>query len=248
MSIGPARCALLRRPHHPHLPLHRGNAPVSSGEQGTPVLLAAVPRHAGPGIGGNESPFPAKLARRFRARSASKSQVGWQSEGTCRRWVLSGTGPCLPTPIPGFLRFYRAHGLGNDYVVLEGIEDHSLSTPARIRRLCDRHLGLGSDGLLLPGPGKAAEFSLRIFNPDGSEAEKSGNCLRIIGRYLFDRGRLTGRCTVKTRGGTVAIEVREEAEGAHRFAVDMGRAAVLFTDRDAGTPRKSGPAPSGIDL
>ena len=84
--------------------------------------------------------------------------------------------------------YTRYHALGNDYIVIDPKNLPSPLTPAQIKTICHRHYGVGSDGILLgPLPSKKAGFALRIFNPDGSEAEKSGNGLRIFSRYLLDK-------------------------------------------------------------
>jgi diaminopimelate epimerase len=80
--------------------------------------------------------------------------------------------------------FFKGHGLGNDYIAVDPAELDFGLTPKRVRRLCDRHTGVGSDGLLALAPSRKADFGLRIWNPDGSEAEKSGNGLRIFARWL----------------------------------------------------------------
>jgi diaminopimelate epimerase len=105
--------------------------------------------------------------------------------------------------------FFRAHGLGNDYLVWEG--DPAVVTPEWVRRVCDRHTGVGSDGVLVPSlsvpfAGAGAETAVRIFNPDGSEAEKSGNGVRI---YALWWSRRTGQGTfsVGTLGGVVRVQV-----------------------------------------
>ena len=123
--------------------------------------------------------------------------------------------------------FFKAHGLGNDYLALELDELPFELTPEVIRLLCDRHLGIGSDGILgriAPGAG---DFGLRIFNPDGSEAEKSGNGLRIFARYLQGRGEVeVGRpFTVETPGGIVRMVVLARDEEASLVEVEMGRAS-----------------------
>jgi diaminopimelate epimerase len=98
-------------------------------------------------------------------------------------------------------------------------------TAARVRRLCDRHVGLGSDGLLVvdrttDAPGA---FGLRIFNPDGSEAEKSGNGVRIFATWLRDMGRAAGPAfTIRTRGGDVPVRVETDAAGDTLVTADMG--------------------------
>ena len=116
--------------------------------------------------------------------------------------------------------FHRYHGLGNDYLVCHHSVAAQLSHE-QIRRICDRHYGIGSDGLLIDHD-DADSPSLRIINPDGSEAEKSGNGLRIYARYLFDTGRVSHKpFLVNTSGGQVRCEV---TEGAHQVIVDMGQA------------------------
>src|SRR5678815_3269992 len=88
------------------------------------------------------------------------------------------------------MKFHKYEALGNDYIVLERDSLPGL-TADRIRRLCDRHRGIGSDGVLIEGAStEAGELQLRIFNVDGSEAERSGNGLRIFARSLWDAGRV----------------------------------------------------------
>jgi diaminopimelate epimerase len=121
------------------------------------------------------------------------------------------------------MRFQKYQALGNDYLVLETDGERAL-IPSLIRRICNRHFGVGSDGILLesaPGPG--ARFGLRILNPDGSEAEKSGNGLRIFARFLWDEGRVTAEpFIVSTRGGDVTCQVRP---GGQQVFVEMGKAS-----------------------
>src|SRR5260370_7762362 len=89
------------------------------------------------------------------------------------------------------MRFHKYHALGNDYLVLNPADFPTWKpapTMEQIRVVCHRNFGVGSDGILWgPLPSKQSEFGLRIFNPDGSEAEKSGNGLRIFSRYLRDQ-------------------------------------------------------------
>jgi diaminopimelate epimerase len=123
--------------------------------------------------------------------------------------------------------FFRGHGLGNDYLVMDPKELTFKLTPAAIRTLCDRNWGLGSDGILALAPTKQADFGLRIFNPDGSEAEKSGNGLRIFARYLHAT-RKTARTafTVDTKGGIVSIQLHlDRHREAAAVTVEMGRAS-----------------------
>ena len=84
--------------------------------------------------------------------------------------------------------FAKGHGLGNDYIVLSRGDLPFDLSEASIVRICDRNWGIGSDGILMLVPSSRADFGLRIFNPDGSEAEKSGNGLRIFSKWLRDHG------------------------------------------------------------
>ena len=123
------------------------------------------------------------------------------------------------------MRFFKYHALGNDYLVLDPVDAAQLPAEADIIRICHRNFGLGSDGILYgPLPTGKADFGLRILNPDGSEAEKSGNGLRIFARYLFDIGQVAGDpFTVDTPGGIVTCSIAPQAES---ITVDMG--TVLF--------------------
>lgn len=120
--------------------------------------------------------------------------------------------------------FFRGHGLGNDYLVVDPKEMTFRLTPKNIRAICDRNWGLGSDGILALLPSKKADFGLRIFNPDGSEAEKSGNGLRIFARFLHATGKTKRKhFTVETRGGLVTINLHVDRHGdASAATVEMG--------------------------
>ncbi|MDR2430626.1 MAG: diaminopimelate epimerase [Puniceicoccales bacterium] len=124
------------------------------------------------------------------------------------------------------IRFFKYHALGNDYLVLDPADWQAVSVTApsgdQIKKICHRHFGLGSDGILF-GPifAENGDAGLLIFNPDGSEAEKSGNGLRIFARFLFDCGRVgTTPFRVNTMGGVVECSVMDA--GKH-IRVEMGR-------------------------
>ena len=122
--------------------------------------------------------------------------------------------------------FFKGHGLGNDYIALDPAKLSFKLTPKTIRALCDRNWGIGSDGILALVPSKKANFGLRIFNPDGSEAEKSGNGLRIFGCYLYHTKHTRKKhLTVETKGGLVEIHLELNGRGwVGGATVDMGRA------------------------
>ena len=134
------------------------------------------------------------------------------------------------------MKFHKYQAIGNDYLVIEGATEQL--TSSLVRRICDRHFGLGSDGILLGGQAPAGRgFDLRIFNPDGSEAEKSGNGIRIFARYLWDSG-LVGEefFSVLTKGGSVRCQVRDNGK---LVFVEMGRASFQSMDIPvAGPPRE----------
>ena len=135
------------------------------------------------------------------------------------------------------LSFAKGHGLGNDYLVVTA-EDLSFDvSPAFVRAICDRNRGPGSDGLLV-GRIKESGFELAIYNPDGTEAEKSGNGLRIFGAYLYGRDLVQQEWfDVKLVKDTVAMRIEQELEGgALMIRAAMGRAvfdeaAVSFSGR-----------------
>lgn len=131
----------------------------------------------------------------------------------------------------------KSHALGNDYMVLDpSALDFSLTPPA-IRLLCDRHLGVGSDGILALVPSDGAAFGLRIYNPDGSEAEKSGNGLRMFAKFLYDHGYTDQTSfTIETPGGTASIELHLAGRLIESLTVDVGRASFQSADIPAGGP------------
>ena len=136
------------------------------------------------------------------------------------------------------MKFTKYHALGNDYIVLQPSETDIPLTVRQLRLLCHRHYGLGSDGILLGSfETPESDFALRIFNPDGSEAEKSGNGLRIFSRYLWDKGWVQDEpFTILTAGGKVRSQVHK---GGDSVTVDMGQ--VSFDSRQipvAGPPRQ----------
>ena len=129
------------------------------------------------------------------------------------------------------MKFTKYHALGNDYLVLDPRDVSQVPKAVTVRRICHRNFGLGSDGILYgPTVCEGAGFGLRIFNPDGSEAEKSGNGLRIFSRYLWEQGRVgEAPFRVLTAGGEVVAQVREKGRSVE---VSMGR--VRFQSREIG--------------
>jgi diaminopimelate epimerase len=136
------------------------------------------------------------------------------------------------------MNYAKYHALGNDYLVLDPKDASELPATDAIVRICHRNFGLGSDGILY-GPLKTdkADFGLRIMNPDGSEAEKSGNGLRIFARYLYDIGAVKNEAfTVDTLGGIVTCTI---AEGAKSITVDMGKVSFAMKHIPIDGPEQS---------
>ncbi len=119
---------------------------------------------------------------------------------------------------PDLVKILKSHGLGNDYLIVERFP--SPPTPIQVVLLCDRNHGVGGDGLLFRVPARDADYGLRIFNPDGSEAEISGNGLRIFAHWLHHRQGAAERFTVSTGGRVVRCCVRGD-----RVRVAMGPAS-----------------------
>jgi len=145
----------------------------------------------------------------------------------------------------GGLSFAKGHGLGNDYLVVDAADLPFAPTPGRVTAICDRHTGLGSDGLLV-GETTVGEhdglpcYGLRIFNPDGSEAEKSGNGLRIFAAWLHGR-RLVRQDWFAVRLMTDTVRMRVDtidAFGVCQVTVEIGRAS--FRGADVGLAHEAG--------
>jgi diaminopimelate epimerase len=132
------------------------------------------------------------------------------------------------------MRFEKWQALGNDYLILERAELPFELTPARIRKLCAGHFGVFADGVLLLAPSEDRRFvaSLRIYNPDGSEAELSGNGAREAILYLRRRGWTDEEVFSIS---TVAGEIRPRITGPETCRVDMGRARLTSADFPTGS-------------
>ncbi len=126
------------------------------------------------------------------------------------------------------MRFTKMQGLGNDYVYVDCTKElpdnpHKLSI-----RLSDRHFGIGSDGLVLIMASDCADFRMRMFNPDGTEAEMCGNALRCVGKYVYDN-KLTSstKITVETPAGIKILEMQTENGTVRNVRADMGEPVLI---------------------
>ena len=121
--------------------------------------------------------------------------------------------------------FTKLHGLGNDYIYLnaftEQIEEYDLAELARI--LSDRHFGVGADGIILIMPSETADFRMRIFNSDGSEAEMCGNGIRGLAKYVYERGMIDNTTIgVETGAGVLRVALTVEDDSVVAATADMG--------------------------
>ena len=122
------------------------------------------------------------------------------------------------------IKFTKMHGAGNDYVYINGFEETITSPSAFSIRISDRHFGIGSDGLVLILPSDMADFRMRMFNPDGSEAEMCGNASRCVAKYVYDKKMTTNKeFSLETKAGIKYLTVHTGENGlVEKVTVDMG--------------------------
>jgi|LSQX01.2.fsa_nt_gb diaminopimelate epimerase len=131
------------------------------------------------------------------------------------------------------MKFEKMHAAGNDYIYVNLFEE-KVENPAELsRRLSDRHFGVGSDGLILIGPSGEGDFSMRMFNADGSEGEMCGNAARCVGKYLYERG-LTDRREIALSTGSgikqLSLTVNPVTNLVELIRVNMGNAIFSAGD------------------
>ena len=121
------------------------------------------------------------------------------------------------------LRFTKMQGLGNDYVYMDAINQQIDNASELSKRVSDRHFGIGSDGLILICESKIADFKMRMFNSDGSEAEMCGNGIRCVGKFVYDK-KLTNKTvlSIETLAGIKHLNLNIENGKVKTVRVDMG--------------------------
>ncbi|MCI8776923.1 MAG: diaminopimelate epimerase [Oscillospiraceae bacterium] len=126
------------------------------------------------------------------------------------------------------MKFTKMHGIGNDYIYVNCFEEKVENPEAVSIYVSDRHKGIGSDGLVLIMPSDKADFRMRIFNADGSEAMMCGNATRCIGKYVYDKG-LTDKTeiTLETNSGIKYLTLFPENGKVEYVEVDMGKAVIV---------------------
>lgn len=121
------------------------------------------------------------------------------------------------------MKFTKMHGCGNDYVYVNLFEEEVVDAPKLATIVSDRHFGIGSDGVITIGPSELADFRMRIYNADGSEAEMCGNGIRCVAKYVYDH-KLTDKTTisVETGAGVKELTLFAENDKVQQVRVDMG--------------------------
>jgi diaminopimelate epimerase len=139
------------------------------------------------------------------------------------------------------MRFAKYHGTGNDFILVEDMEDRLSLAPSTIAAACDRRFGVGADGVIRIAPADDADFFMDYANADGQTAEMCGNGIRCLGKYVYDRGLTSAReLLVRTRAGLKRLVLQVEAGVVEAVTVGMGppaltRDAIPMTGDPAGT-------------
>jgi diaminopimelate epimerase len=129
------------------------------------------------------------------------------------------------------IKFTKMQGTGNDYIVVDGRKQKIASLKKLALAMCDRHYGIGSDGILILLKSKSADFRMRMFNPDGSEAEMCGNGIRCFATYLYDNKIIGKKQTeIETAAGIKKLELIVKNKKVDSVTVNMGE-PILRRDR-----------------
>lgn len=138
------------------------------------------------------------------------------------------------------MKFTKMHGIGNDYIYVNCFEEQVNDPENTSRIVSDRRFGIGSDGLVLIMPSYTADFRMRIFNADGSEAMMCGNATRCIGKYVYDNG-LTSKTeiTLETNSGIKYLTLYPEDGAVKTVNVDMGKAVLVPSEIPMNAPGDS---------
>lgn len=131
------------------------------------------------------------------------------------------------------MKFYfsKWHGIGNDFIIVDGSKEQIEDYHKTALEVCDRHFGIGADGLVMILPSEIADFKMRIFNSDGSEAEMCGNATRCIARYLYEEKlTLKTKISIETKAGIIRPELIFKNGKLETVKVDMGEPILMAED------------------
>jgi diaminopimelate epimerase len=138
------------------------------------------------------------------------------------------------------MRFYKYHGTGNDFIIIDN-RNESIREAGKgelAKELCDRHFGIGGDGLILAETSSRADGRMRIFNPDGSEAEMCGNGVRCMGKFLYETGTQKERLLIETIAGIKEVSLTIERGEVAYLTVEMGSPKDTALDKRLGLDGK----------
>ncbi|MBQ9029997.1 MAG: diaminopimelate epimerase [Parasporobacterium sp.] len=129
------------------------------------------------------------------------------------------------------MRFTKMHGCGNDYIYIDNTEGENLIGPGKkpelVRRLSDRHFGIGGDGVIFINRSDAADFEMEMYNADGSRGRMCGNGIRCVAKYVFDHGlTMKNPMTIESFGSVKTLSLTLENGKVSRVTVDMGEAEI----------------------
>ncbi|MCM1125804.1 MAG: diaminopimelate epimerase [Lachnospiraceae bacterium] len=131
------------------------------------------------------------------------------------------------------MKFTKMHGCGNDYIYVDGSKEHILpeDKPEIVRRLSDRHFGIGGDGVIFINPSEEADFEMEMYNMDGTRAEMCGNGIRCVAKFVYDKG-LTDRTSISivSCGKVKYLELNIEDEKVSTVKVNMGSPVLKASD------------------
>ncbi|ADL07780.1 diaminopimelate epimerase [Thermosediminibacter oceani DSM 16646] len=143
------------------------------------------------------------------------------------------------------MKFTKMHGLGNDFIVVNGFKEDVRIIFKKAEKICDRHVGIGADGILLVLPSDKCDLKMRIINSDGSEADMCGNGIRCFARYAFSRGLVNKTSiTVETLAGVIKPEIIIKDDRIESVRVDMGCYSLQKKD----IPVAGNPNEEAVDL
>ena len=129
------------------------------------------------------------------------------------------------------MKFTKMHGIGNDYIYVNGFAEQVPEPSAGGAQISDRHFGVGGDGLILILPSDKADVRMRMFNADGSEAEMCGNGVRCVAKYAFERGLShSNPMRVETGAGVLTLALHVEAGQVRQVTVNMGQPILKLAD------------------
>ncbi|MCR5209810.1 MAG: diaminopimelate epimerase [Lachnospiraceae bacterium] len=129
------------------------------------------------------------------------------------------------------MHFVKMEGCGNDYVYVDGSSEKVDNKPEIVRRLSDRHFGIGGDGVIFVNPGKEAEFEMEMYNADGSRSEMCGNGIRCVAKFVYDRGLTRSNpVTIESFGSVKTLELHLKNDKVETVTVNMGKPILLPKD------------------